>query len=173
MSLTLQTLFDSHALSSFAKQRHLNELVGEDDWDLDLETAALSFSSGKTWKIQLLGSESFVSDTWLWAWANDQSDLPPDVLQLSERVRAFGEEHDIDELTQPDIPLDWGDGHMMSLIALGICNATAYYRCPHDNGAVFVVIDDKSFPQPAVSPSTLNQRGQDSLIYGSRVVSLF
>lgn len=152
MSLTLQDAFDTHAVSAWAKQMHLNELVGEADWELDIDAGQVAFSNGRRWSIQILGSESHQSDTWLWAWANTKSGLPDSLLQMAQQVRAFGEQHDIDELIQPDMPLDWGDSHLLGTIAAGLCEADAYYRCPHSAGAVCVLIRDDTFPRPAASP---------------------
>lgn len=152
MSLTLQDAFDTYAVAVWDKQMHLNELVGEADWELDVEAGQIAFSNGRRWSIQILGSESFQSDTWLWAWANAQSRLPESLLRMAQQVREFGEQHDIDELIQPDIPLDWGDSHLLGSIAAGLCGADAYYRCPHSAGAVCVLINDEKFPRPAESP---------------------
>lgn len=132
----------------------MNELVGEADWELDTEAGRIDFSNGRSWSIQILGSESYSSDTWLWGWANTKSGLSESLLRMAEQVRAFGEQHDIDELIQPDIPLDWGDSHLLGTIAAGVCEANAYYRCPHSAGAVCVLIRDDTFPRPATSPLT-------------------
>lgn len=152
MSLTLQDAFDTYAVAAWDKQMRLNDLVGKADWELDVEAGKLSFSNGPTWTIQILGSESFQSDTWLWAWANTKSGLPDALLRMAQQVREFGEQHDIDELIQPDIPLDWGDSHLLGSIAVGLCGAEAYYRCTHSAGAVCVLIRDDSYPPPQESP---------------------
>lgn len=152
MSLTLQDAFDTYAVAAWDKQMRLNDLVGKADWELDVESGKLSFSNGQNWQIQILGSESYQSDTWLWAWANTKSGLPEKLLRVAQQVREFGEQHEIDELIQPDIPLDWGDSHLFGSIAAGLCEAEAYYRCTHSAGAVCVLIRDDAYPRPQESP---------------------
>ena len=61
--------------------------------------------------------------------------------------RALGDFHQVPELTEPEVPLDRLDGHTACLIATGVCQADAYYRCPHDGGALFVLIQDETFPK--------------------------
>ena len=33
------------------------------------------------------------------------------------------------------------------MIARSVCNANAYYRCPYDGGAAFLLIQDEKFPK--------------------------
>ncbi len=84
----LWTLYEQYALETFAKQMHLMTLVGEADWQFDTDTGTLEFSNGYRWKGQLLGSESRESFTWLWAWANQASNLSDEILQGSLALSA-------------------------------------------------------------------------------------
>ena len=69
--------------------------------DYDVLEGTLTFSKDGVPKvvaeIQIVGTTSFKSSNWLWAWAN--SDWPRERVTDSERVRAFGAEHGICELT--------------------------------------------------------------------------
>src|SRR5262245_17159005 len=119
-----------YAASVFDRQLHLNELVGNLDWDVDLTAGVLNFGDRSRWSVQLLGSESQASRTWLWAWANP-SGLPGELVQASLALRQFGEENGIPELVEPQIPLEKVNGHLLSLIACGLTDADAYYRAPY------------------------------------------
>ena len=138
---------NDHAASSFAKQLHLAELVEGLDWHLDLATGILSFGDRYAWHVQLLGTEAEETQTWLWAWANDASNLPPSLLQAALHLKTFGEEQEVPELATSMFPLDGIDGHFLAMIANGICRADAYYRCPYDGGAAFLLIQDENFPK--------------------------
>jgi hypothetical protein len=58
----------------------------------------------------------------------------------------------VPELTRDLLPLAGSDGHTLALTASGLCHADAYYRCPYDGGALFVLIRDPAFPQPECDP---------------------
>jgi hypothetical protein len=88
----------------------------------------------------------------LWSWANTASNLPPEVIEAAEMMRQFGEQQEITEFTRPQLELGELDGHLLSLIASGICKANAYYRAPYDGGAAFLLIRDDRFPKQSEPP---------------------
>ncbi len=146
MSPQYPSLFLPHVIEAFDRQLHLADLVGQLDWRFDMASGRLSFGNRFVWRAQVLGTESDSTGTWLWSWANAASDIPDNLLQASLSMKAFGEQHEIPELTAPEVPLDAIDGHSLALIVSGICRANAYYRGPYDGGAVFLLIQDDSFP---------------------------
>ena len=148
----ISELLFRHTVSSFDKQLHLAELVEGLEWHLDLASGILSFGDRYAWRIQLLGTEAEETQTWLWAWANEASNLPPSLLQSSLQLRAFGEEQQIPELSTPMFPLDGIDGHLLAMLASGVCEADAYYHCPYEGGAAFVLIEDENFPKNTEPP---------------------
>jgi hypothetical protein len=140
-------------IGSFAKQLHISGLIGESSWEFDVATGTLSFGNGLHWQAQILGTESYQNNTWLWAWANTGSNLPPALIQASLQIKQFGEQQQIPELTAPQIPItDEINGHVLSMIVSGICDADAYYRGPYDGGAAFLLIKDPRFPRSTKSP---------------------
>lgn len=132
---------------SLDKQIQLADLISELPWHFDTATGLLSFGPRQHWQSQLLGTVSQASNTWLWAWANTASNIPAHLLIASFALKAYGEQHGIPELTTPQLPLDQIDGHTLALLASGICEANAYYRCPYEGGALFVLIMDETFPK--------------------------
>lgn len=135
----LARLFDQHAASTFDKQLLLEDKVGDLDWTFDLDTLTLRFNH-LIFSVQLLGTESTLSATWQWAWAQDSSDIARGAVRQALRVRALGLEQRIAELSRPQVKLSRVDGHYLATLATGLCEAKAYYRCPFDNGALFVLI---------------------------------
>jgi hypothetical protein len=152
MLWTLHTLFDRYAPAAFDQQLLLEELAGKSAWSLDLSTGILSFGNQFSWRVQVLGTESHMTNTWLWAWANEASLVPPDLLRASLAMRGFGFLHRITEFMESEIPLGAIDGHYLAMIASGVCQANCYYRAPYDGGAVFLLINDSSFPRNQESP---------------------
>ena len=137
----------SHCIVSYDKQDRLADLIGQDAWQFEVGSGLLSFGNQYHWQTQLLGTESEASRTWLWAWANVESNIPDHLLAVSLALKAHGEQYGIPELTEPQVSLDQIDGHTLALFASGICEANAYYRCPYEGGALFVMIVDENFPK--------------------------
>jgi len=90
--------------------------------------------------IQFVGSVSSVSDTWLWAWAN-QSYLEP-VRAGVRRVRAYGEDHRFLRLASARWKADEADGWEMTAVTALLLHGQGAYRSPSDRGATFMVLND-------------------------------
>ncbi len=128
----------------FDRQMLLADLIDDLPWAYDLQTGILSFGDRYHWKAEVLGTESEETGTWLWAWANEASNIPAQHQTASLNLKNFGEAHDIDELTEPMVPLDHADGHAFASIAVGEGLGKAYYRGPYNDGAVFLLITDEN-----------------------------
>lgn len=139
MSDPFRSLFHEYGAASFGKQMRLMDLVGKLDWDLDLDTGILSFEGRFQFPVQLLGTESEQSSTWLWAWANP-SIANPAVLTQAEQFRAYGAQYGVTEFTEAQVPLNGVNGHTLCLVAAGLCGADAYYRGPYDGGAAYMLL---------------------------------
>ncbi len=137
----LGEFFNQHAAASLDKQQALSALIGEHTWFLDRQTGIITFNDKFSFPVQVLGTESSVSNSWLWAWANRVSPLPERLLVSAKDLRAIGEQQGITELSQSQISIGDVDGHYLALLASGICKADCYYRGPYDNGAVFVLMN--------------------------------
>jgi hypothetical protein len=55
-----------------------------------LAAGIATFGDDLRFPLQLLGSESHLGGTWLWAWADAQSNLPPALLHLAGWPRDYG-----------------------------------------------------------------------------------
>lgn len=151
--LDLSALLAKSVVSSQAKQLQLAEKIGSRSWHYDVYTGTLSFGQDIHWHAQILGTESHQTNTWLSAWANAGSNLPPALIQASLQMKQLGEQQQILELIEPQVPLtDEVNGHVLSMIASGVCDADAYYRGPYDGGAAFLLIKDPNFPRSKESP---------------------
>src|SRR5215218_4674315 len=97
-------VLEDHVFRVLENQDALYELLGEHRWDFDMDAGTVVFSRQEsggmlgrlvsrtpnvlaTCPVQLIGSESQRDDTWLWAWANAQSEIPPDLTRGVERIR--------------------------------------------------------------------------------------
>jgi len=124
-------------------------------WDYELEAGILTFSENGVPKviasIQVVGTTSISGGTWMWAWANEN--LPVKVTEAIRKVQAFGEAENLSELMQECLPDDEYIGWEMSAIAARILHSKGAYRCPDDNGFVYVVYSSIGFPDERVAPT--------------------
>ncbi|YCK38090.1 DUF6882 domain-containing protein [Actinomadura sp. ATCC 39365] len=127
--------------TSLARQFALMDLLGNRPWSVDTHAGLISFGDDLHFPLQFLGTESHTDQTWLWAWANAQSNLPPHLLRAADWLRDHGRQQGIPELTEPSLPLDRADGHLLALLSAGLTNR-CYYRGPYPGGAVFVLLEN-------------------------------
>jgi len=123
------------------KNARLNSEFRILDWprfDYDIDAGTLIFSENGAPKvvteIQVIGTTSAKAGNWLWGWAN--SHWPEDRVADAQRVRAFGEEHGICELTHDTIDdkdLN-GLGWELTAVAARVTDAIGAYRPPRTEG---------------------------------------
>ena len=151
-----------YALISLEKQEKFDRLVGEHTMVLDLDTGAIRFSNGLAVPFQVLGTESGNTLTWLWAWSEEQPDMPVHLLSSAFQLKDWGEKHDVREFCSPSIDLNRADGQIISLIASEVCKASCYYRDPYEGGAIYVLLFDKSIDaQPPLDLAGLSRKLSD------------
>lgn len=116
-------------------------------WDYEFEGGTLTFSQDGVPKviaaIQVVGSTSISGGTWLWSWAN--ASLPAKVTAAMGSVRAFGEAENLVELTRASSPDNEYLGWEMTAIAAKVLGSKGAYRCPGNNGFVYVVYTSIQF----------------------------
>lgn len=152
--MKFKDLFLQHIGRSWDKQKALGELIhGSGRWDFDMRSGTLKFANSYTFKIQLVGTESTISNTWLWSWANAGSEIPLNMLHASLVARDFGEKNDVKELITPKIPLsNEVNGGTLLMVVCGLYSGNAFYRGPHETGALLMLIKDPNFPQMEMHP---------------------
>jgi hypothetical protein len=148
-----EELLSQHIASSLLKQYALGEFLGDHYWNVDMRAGTVDFGEGRVYPIQIIGTESEVNGTWLWAWANKASNIPEPLLICANSLRELGTQAGIEALTAPQLELDEVDGHLLTMLACGVCNADAYYAGGYEGGAAFFLIQQSPLSkQPPVSP---------------------
>lgn len=140
--INYDTLLEQYAGVAFEKQYNLSEMVGDRDWQIDMEEKSLSFGDDIHFSMQIIGSYAFDSGTWLWAWANEASNIPANLLEETNALKQFGEEHKIEFLTMSEYKIEPTDVHALGLIASGKFNSSAYYAGNYGSGILLVTIND-------------------------------
>lgn len=149
----LQMLFDEYGLAALDRQIAFGEIDRGSAWQLDQEQAMLRLGDDLILPMQILGSTARRGRTWRWAWANESVDPA-----LAERARAaaeIGRARGIALLTEAESSMDRiVDGHVFALAVTGLLDGDAYYRCPHDAGEVYVIVDLPQVRESAGDPVT-------------------
>lgn len=158
MATSLDHIYHYYVANVSDRQTRLSQKIGDADWTFDMASGTLSFG-GLTLAVQLLGTEAYGNNSWLWAWANDKSGIPEHLTTHARAMRDYGVEHGVAEFAQPEHSLDDVDGHFMSVAATGLMQANAYYRGPYDGGALYMLITDPQITQSRSDPmSRLSMR---------------
>jgi hypothetical protein len=143
---TFQELFEQSAFQVYERQNRLAALVGERDWLLDTEAATLTFGEDLVFDVQFLGTASDESNTWLWADANDNVAFSPASLELCKKIREHGKTFGIEEFVADQFPFSDEVGKptadTLAMVAVALGNTSAYYRGPHEAGAVYLLLND-------------------------------
>ncbi len=136
---SLTSYLEQFALLSLEKQEKFLRAVGDAVPVLYLDAGLIRFSKLE-FPFQVLGTESENTLTWLWAWADEQTEVPENLLQSSFEMRKWGEKEGIVECTAPSVDLNAADGTMISLVASGICSASCYYHEVYQGGGLFLLL---------------------------------
>lgn len=146
------------------KQDKLARIIGENMHELDLDAGLIRFSSDLAFPFQVLGTESDNTLTWLWAWAEEQTEIPENLMQTSLQLRGWGVREGIREFTIPSLDLDRADGNALAMVSTQISMANSYFRDSYEGGAAYLLIFDKSIEnEPSFDRASLLRRLTDLL----------
>lgn len=149
---TVDELLERYAAIGLEGQGNLGEVIGDNNWNVDMNTGTISFGPGLDFPIQVLGTVSFSSGTWLWAWANKESNISENLLQNALHLKAYGEANDIDLLKNYQFEFSKDEMHLLGIIAAGMCKASAYYIADYGQGAMLVTIKSDQIDKAGIDP---------------------
>jgi len=138
--ITEQQLIEKYGGTVLHKQLDFGDLIGENNWNINIEDQEISFGDDLVFPIQVLGTFSHSSKTWLWSWANSKSGLSDSIIKQALELKKYGEDNKIDILRNDTFGFSNEDLHLIGIIASGIHNSSAYYICDYGQGAMVVTI---------------------------------
>ena len=135
-------VFSACAGRSIIVQEAFAELIVQDrDWFVDFDAQTLSFGED-AYPVQFIGSESSISNTWMWGW-NNINRFDENITGLANRVKELGEKWGLQALTTKQFGLnETFNAHSLAMVATGIAGGGkyCYYIGPHDNGAAVMAV---------------------------------
>ena len=133
-------LLEKYGAIGLEKQSSLGDVIGDNNWNVDLNTGTLSFGENIGFSVQILGTYAFDSETWLWAWANTASKLDENLLTDAVALYNYGRENDVEFLTTAEFEADQTNLHAIGIIASGLLGSSAYYCGNYGQGIILMTI---------------------------------
>ncbi len=113
-------------------------------WTVDQEQGLITFARPDggivTAPVQIIGAWNPSSELFRWAW--DHPSVQPRLRQDAERTRWFGDAHELEELTEPQIKCTEGEAWRLTSVAMRVNAAAGAYRGPTDGPVVFMTLGD-------------------------------
>lgn len=109
------------------KQRNLYNVTGGLSWNVNMDTEEITFGDDLTFPMQVLGSFSHSSETWLWLWDNKAGGYAESVMQQALSLKKYGEENNIDLLSVGKFDAVPNDLHLIGMVATTMFNLSGYY----------------------------------------------
>ncbi|MFC1464829.1 MAG: DUF6882 domain-containing protein [Candidatus Brachytrichaceae bacterium NZ_4S206] len=155
-SQKFEDLFTKHGAASFDKQIYLDAMLGKSSWAFDLNSGVLAFrrphEEDLQLNVQVLGTESEDSHTWLWGWANP-SGIPDALLKSANELKAFGATAGVPELVTPELPITPEMNPLrIAMIGCGVQRAGCFFRAPYPRGALYLLIKDPRYKRSVTRP---------------------
>ena len=142
---TEDELFAQYGALGFEKQADVPVVTGNNSWNFDMDSGTISFGPSLRFPVQILGTISHSSQSWLWSWANDKSGMPAHLTEQASKLKEYGETNGIDLLQARSFDADINDLHKIGCIASGMFNSSCYYIADYGKGAMLVTIKAKEF----------------------------
>lgn len=137
------TLLEKNAGIGFEKQYSLSVVIGDRNWEIDADKGIIVFGGEIEMSMQILGSYSYESETWMWIWANEQAAYPPEVTTYANKMKEMGEKYNIEFLTKSQYRIEPTDVHALGMIASGEFGASAYYAGDYGDGIALLILNSK------------------------------
>ncbi|MGQ7310778.1 DUF6882 domain-containing protein [Microbacterium arabinogalactanolyticum] len=154
---TLRALADRAALFTALRQDQLmtaTDALGEHRWDVDLAAGTFTFAATAQPDRTLVATAHLLASiapgprSLMWSWAMPQGDRSG----ITEKLRAYGAEHGIPELTQGEVafPADTGEdiqawvadlAHAIAGAAVEITGLSPYYSAPAGGARAVLLLD--------------------------------
>ncbi|RYJ37109.1 hypothetical protein NU08_3863 [Flavobacterium anhuiense] len=133
---------EKYGALALEKQRNLYNVTGGLSWNVNMDAEEITFGDDLTFPMQVLGSFSHSSETWLWLWDNKAGGYAESVMQQALSLKQYGEENNIDLLSVGKFDAVPNDLHLIGMIATTMFNLSGYYLGNYGQGTMVVTLKD-------------------------------
>lgn len=129
----LQKLLDQDLIFACAKQFCFSRYIGNRPFFVNQQDCSITFGDDIIFKAHILGSESFIDETWTWAWAMD--DFKEEAIaKASQKLRKLGLKQEITLLTRKTCPIDATiNGFTLAAVCTDIAKSDGFYSYESGN----------------------------------------
>lgn len=142
---------ENYVFAQVENQFRLYEILPEGfAWHIDMDAEQITFYDPANREIalkcpvQLVGSKASEEQTFLWAWANAESNLPNAILEYVRKLKAVAEAEGAGE----PFTNDWAFAPPhdkfemeMSVLCAGVGGGFCPYACGYDGGVIYTVVE--------------------------------
>ncbi len=128
-----------HLLVGRARARMLEEIREGKPWNVALDRGELTIG-GAAYQVQILGTYSEQSNTFLWAWANPGSAGWTPSLTVANALRTRAEEPGQAVYAEPKVAADWVNPRELALVAGEVSGGHPVFVGGYDGGAAFLLV---------------------------------
>lgn len=143
----LMDLLAFFGVQAMIQQRLLGKFLGDRSWQFNMGKGEIQFGEDLAIPIQIVGSFSKESNSWLWGWANEKSGIPAHLLKDVEELKTKGKKWGIQELTLPSFEAWENLLHHFGMMTSGMFGAGGYYLADYGPGILLVLLKDNRIPR--------------------------
>lgn len=137
-------LIEKFGMSAYERHRVIAEDIEDEEFDMSLVDGVIEFENGQRFSVQLLGTYAHDTETFMYGWANSSFQLPEDKLTLSNKLREYFNDKDLDDFTDGEFEIDEIDLELMGLIAVEFFNCKAYHLADYGAGIALLVFPNET-----------------------------
>ncbi|WP_394838658.1 hypothetical protein LVJ94_17350 [Pendulispora rubella] len=130
-----------HVLAGRARARMLEDLRDGKPWTADLERGELQLGS-TTFRVEILGTFSFKTKTFLWAWANPGAMAWSASLGSANALRAWGKQFGQAVFAETEILADRVNPNELAYVSAELVGGYPVFVGSYDGGAAFMLLKD-------------------------------
>ncbi len=123
----LQNLLDKNLIAVAAKQFAFSKHIGKHSFKINRLEGLIRFNTDQIFAANVIGTESFETDEWTWAWSDTEFRETP-LVKSANKLRKLGIKQELTVLTRKRCALDTSvNGFTLACIATDIAKADCFY----------------------------------------------
>ena len=129
---------------SLIKYYNLLAWLGENrsTWSIDVAGGTICLGERGTYPIQVLGTVSRTSETWLWSWANKKANIKKQSMRVATVLCELGKQENLFELTKSQFYAERINGMDLALLSSSFFDTMIAFEWQHQHGCIYILIEN-------------------------------